>query len=729
MIRLSLFCGLLYSTRLQVNETPIVEIRPWPEATEEFQDEPDSLKLHQACAPLLLSAGLVALAQLRGTSGRARLASGFSVEELRFEDEPRKTTSEASTPCKELQTPSTPTTPSTSTSSPQKGKGGKAPPPPKGLGKGPSKNAAKGPPGTQKGKAGAKGGKGTPPKGGALATQRSGNFEDREGEAKALPFGTRRIRWRTISDHAGTVFDGLDSTAPYSETRKMLHEVLAASVVQQTARPSAFVPKSSGVCLLDRNRAQQLAIAFRRSPLPLQKLCLALQTLDFSVPLSEEEIEGLLKAWPTDVDFRQVAKHEGPTEELRDVEQCIRQDSLSGIFGHLHVLQTACDELMKSEKLQVLLQEEALLLVVRQRHASKKASTTGGPVTEGVRDSTSVVSATADTEQESKEIADEAVTSDSDESTAAGRDADGQVDFDLDVDADAAATSRAWASGCLRTLRALRDVRAQQKARLKLLRLSRSLVEALRIGNYINGDSGAGFALDAFIQLRSLKGVGGATPLHCLCAGCAEEDPAFAATLHTELASLRDAANMSSESPLAPIQPLGCSRAGHPPFGIPPLHLQMIRAEPLSVTFEQSGEEGSSPSEGRSLSPEPGPGSPRRRPHSATGAPSLRTPRTPPMAPRAIRTPSPRRPRSSPQSSPAMSPETLSGESPMVCTSARQGLPLRFTPPVRPPAADAESNRPCMPMLQLPQALVGAADHRQDGKVLHHGVSAPMPNF
>eukprot|EP00439_Symbiodinium_sp_Y106_P010348 s3489_g1.t1 len=43
------------------------------------------------------------------------------------------------------------------------------------------------------------------------------------------------------------------------------------------------------------------------------------------------------------------------------------------------------------------------------------------------------------------------------------------------------------------------------------------------------------------------------------------------------------------------------------------------------------------------------------------------------MAPRAIRTPSPRRPRPSPQSSPAMSPETLSEESPM---------------------ANAESNRP-----------------------------------
>ena len=127
------------------------------------------------------------------------------------------------------------------------------------------------------------------------------------------------------------------------------------------------------------------------------------------------------------------------------------------------------------------MQEEALLLVVRQRHASKKASTTGGPVTEGVRDSTSVVSATADTEQESKEIADEAVTSDSDESTAAGRDADGQVDFDLDVDADAAATSRAWASGCLRTLRALRDVRAQQKDRVSGCGGSLSLV-AMRSG-------------------------------------------------------------------------------------------------------------------------------------------------------------------------------------------------------------------------------------------------------
>lgn len=59
----------------------------------------------------------------------------------------------------------------------------------------------------------------------------------------------------------------------------------------------------------------------------------------------------------------------------------------------------------------------------------------------------------------------------------------------------------------------------------------------------------------------------------------------------------------------------------------------------------------------------------------------------------------------------------------MVCTSARQGQPLRFTPPVRPPAADAESNRPCMPMLQLPQALVGAADHRQDGLCTPRGTA------
>lgn len=106
----------------------------------------------------------------------------------------------------------------------------------------------------------------------------------------------------------------------------MLDEVLKATS-QGLAKSSPFIPKSSGVCLLDRNRAQQLAILFRRSPLPLQQLCAALLTLDVSIPLGEEEIDGLLQAWPTALDFQLVEGYTGAKEKLRDVEQCIKQIS------------------------------------------------------------------------------------------------------------------------------------------------------------------------------------------------------------------------------------------------------------------------------------------------------------------------------------------------------------------------------------------------------------------
>ena len=33
----------------------------------------------------------------------------------------------------------------------------------------------------------------------------------------------------------------------------------------------------------------------------------------------------LHQAWPTKADFEEVAKYTGPTEHLRDVEQCIKQ--------------------------------------------------------------------------------------------------------------------------------------------------------------------------------------------------------------------------------------------------------------------------------------------------------------------------------------------------------------------------------------------------------------------
>ncbi|CAK9013594.1 Formin-like protein 20 (AtFH20) [Durusdinium trenchii] len=392
----------------------------------------------------------------------------------------------------------------------------------------PAKAAPKCPPRAKaKGKALAKGpkGPGPPPKKAAPAKAAAKAESTPVGDqTKVNPFGARRVRWRTLNSAEGTVFHGLGAGHLRSDTAKMLNEVF--TVVHGSSGRSSFVPKSAGVCLLDRNRAQQLAIVFRRSPVPLQKLCSALLTLDFSLPLGDEELEGLIQAWPTKADFEEVAKYTGPTEHLRDVEQCIKQmaqvprsearlrllrlsrslDGLDRLLEQFVLLRSACEELLNSET------------------------------------------------------------------------------------------------------------------------LKRLLDEALIMGNYINGDAGCGFSLDAFSQLKSLKGAANTTALHCLCASCAQDDPDFCSKLVTELGTLRSASQISlgslnevlqrlrgevqsaseefayhsteyqstpalalEEVPLAPIQPLG-SKLGLP-CTIPPLHLQMLQAEPLAVTYEHSGEE------------------------------------------------------------------------------------------------------------------------------------------
>ncbi|CAJ1444082.1 unnamed protein product [Effrenium voratum] len=275
-----------------------------------------------------------------------------------------------------------------------------------------------------------------PPKGKAPPKAKA---KPRPGEN---PLGTRRVRWTHQS--VGTVFEGLGRGSLRSETAKMLDEVFKPTGEKATAR-ERFLPKSSGKCLLSQKRAQQLAIVFRRLPIPLQRLCSALLALDFSIPLGEEQVQGLLQAWPTADDFKAVANYDGP-EELRDVELCIKQvaavprsearlkllrlarslDSLHHASAELAVLRRACEELLGS-----------------------------------------------------------------------------------------------------RTLRALLDA-------------------ALVLGNYINGDAGAGFSLDALApSLMSLKGEKGTTALHCLCANRAQEDPFFCSKLHSELASLKTASQIS----------------------------------------------------------------------------------------------------------------------------------------------------------------------------------------
>lgn len=514
MLRISFFVGLLYSLyKIPVNEAPFLSVDPSFDledlSTDAFEK---SVEVGYAPFFILLSVWLLAYKKLRKDSFLSETPdeivkdSSFSPSEVKEVKEVNEVVPGGVQRC----------------------------PPPKAVPKCPPRAKAKGkapPP------------KGTPPRK-ASAVVKAGEATPTV-EPKVNPFGARRVRWRALQSATGTIFDGLGTGQLRSETAKMLNDVFKVAPQGQTARSSPFVPKSSGVCLLDRNRAQQLAIVFRRSPVPLQKLCSALQKLDFSIPLGEEEIEGLVQAWPTSVDFQLVAKYTGPVEELRDVEQCIKQmsavprsearlkllrlsrslDGLAHLMHQFELLQIACEELLNSKTLRLLLEQ------------------------------------------------------------------------------------------------------------------------ALVMGNYINGDAGAGFSLDAFSQLKSLKGAAGTSVLHCLCASCAQEDPAFCSKLAKELGHLRSASQISlgslneglqrirsdvesaavefakhaneyvstpptvqlEEAPLAPIQPLGSSKSGLPPLPglpglpglpckIPPLHLQMLQAEPLAVTFEHSGEEDSASS-------------------------------------------------------------------------------------------------------------------------------------
>lgn len=597
MLRISLF-GLFYSVyQIPVNEAPFLSVDPGLEiddlSTDAFEQ---SFELGYAPFFLLFSAWLLAYKKLQkepstfqsespeiGVAPAAKGSPQFS---------PREVPGQTSRPPKAV--PKCP---------PRAKAKGKAPPP-----------------------------KGTPPR---KATPASAG--EATAKAAANPFGARRVRWRALQSAAGTIFDGLGTGQLRNETARMLNEVFRVTPQGQNAKSSPFIPKNSGVCLLNPKRAQQLAIVFRRSPVPLQKLCSALLALDFSVlgHLGEEEIDGLLQAWPTSFDFQLVERYKGPIQELRDVEQCIKQMS-------------------------AVPRSEARLKLLRL-----------------------------------------------------SRSLDGLGHF----------------------LEQFKLLRCACEELLNSKTLRRLLEEALTMGNYINGDAGAGFSLDAFSHLKSLKGAAGTTALHCLCASCAQEDPDFCSKLASELQNLRSASQISlgtlnealqciktdvesaamefanhaseydstppiaelQELPPAPIQPLGSSKLGLP-CKIPPLHLQMLQAEPLAVTFEHSGEEDTSSSHDESHvdGPEIGPRSSRtpraRSVNSRTRTDASSASKSPRASPKAL-------PKALPKASPQRSPSCSIGPAQtLVREPESPAKPLRFVmPPLRLPAKEVRPNGLCTP--------------------------------
>lgn len=203
---------------------------------------------------------------------------------------------------------------------------------------------------------------------------------------KAPPsaFG-RRLRWKQL-DADGTVFGELSETAPLDpEAVDILRTVFEAPPKPKPKvekMPGVDVPKGPkkmvGACLLDNQRAQQLAITFRRSSdnITLTSLLEGLRGLDLNVQITEEDIERLIPLWPSEAEQKLVLAHPGPSSELREMEQNVRTIAmiprtaarlqLLGLGKSLHVyhrtvrektavVRAACEELLRSNRWRALL--------------------------------------------------------------------------------------------------------------------------------------------------------------------------------------------------------------------------------------------------------------------------------------------------------------------------------------------------------------------------------------
>jgi len=281
---------------------------------------------------------------------------------------------------------------------PGKGKG-KGPPPPPADAKG--AKAGKGPvlppSGKGKSKGDAKGGKGPPlpgqapvlppgkgkgktkdgPKGKTAGKSDASQGEEDAGAGKeeVLKF-RKKLHWKPLPEVSGTVFqfvkDKVTSIKP--KTSEVLKFVFAPP--EEHKKEKAFVSKQAGVSLLAGSKPQSLAITFRKSPLSIERLCQILTGLDMSLPLNEEQIDQMIKVWPTTQEIKLVTDYKGDKAELRDVEQyvlklaCVKrgearlriirfakglEDLERSYRAHIDGIGRACVELLKSPRWRELL--------------------------------------------------------------------------------------------------------------------------------------------------------------------------------------------------------------------------------------------------------------------------------------------------------------------------------------------------------------------------------------
>jgi len=209
---------------------------------------------------------------------------------------------------------------------PTKGSGKGAPPalpgkgsPPAALGKG----SPPAPPGVGKGKK-------TCGKGVAEPGQ-DGKSSSRQGDPPLVDTSAplRQIRWRPLDSVENTIFSEIDGQGDLLETDNavLLKEVFVSTPLavktHLPAKGSPVSPKKQRECILDKNRAQQIAITIRRSKSDFDKLCRALDDFDMDFLIEEDDMEQLQHIWPSEAEQKKVRDFKGPKESLRDVEQWV----------------------------------------------------------------------------------------------------------------------------------------------------------------------------------------------------------------------------------------------------------------------------------------------------------------------------------------------------------------------------------------------------------------------
>eukprot|EP00931_Biecheleriopsis_adriatica_P045875 TRINITY_DN26291_c0_g1_i1.p1 TRINITY_DN26291_c0_g1~~TRINITY_DN26291_c0_g1_i1.p1 ORF type:complete len:799 (-),score=200.61 TRINITY_DN26291_c0_g1_i1:39-2435(-) len=289
----------------------------------------------------------------------------------------------------------------------QKGKGrgkgpasGKAPPPPppaKGQGRAASKAKARPQP--------------PPPKAGMAGGQTEGQSQGpprRPPVTKAPPpppFG-KRLHWKLLpaASLGDTIFEELSpwgEVAPPLDTRqleRLFTPATSASTAKKSSGNSSSAAAASGtgnssqgpsgsgkgggaqgrVCLIDPQRAQNLAIGLRKVALPTEELCEVLRWMRLSHPVSTEVLEHVFEnLLPPLLECTELFQsYDGPPEALRDIERQLlplvklprlkaRLQSLlfgktmpavhAGLLARIRGLRDACSQVRDSTSLRRIL--------------------------------------------------------------------------------------------------------------------------------------------------------------------------------------------------------------------------------------------------------------------------------------------------------------------------------------------------------------------------------------